>query len=290
MKEQKSGIRKIISAVLAAISVISAPYISAVPESGEAKEITAVYNAADENAYRSYKEKYAEKAKAAEDTELSGGEAVYTDKAGNEYKNTATVKAGDAATYGFYVPQDARYNIKLSYLLPEGSGNDLTVKLLLDGELPFYEAESLTLPRMYKDSDGKRYDSYGNQYSPEQEDASEFVTKAFGDVTGAETLPYDFYLTEGNHNISIISADEEFVIGKLIIAAPDALISYSETEKAYKEKGYTSAKGQAVIIEGESAALKSTRAIVPKADSTSPVPYPSDSKKQVINYIGGSNW
>ena len=49
----------------------------------------------------------------------------------------------------------------------------------------------------------------------------------------------------------------------------------------YKEKGYTSAKGQAVIIEGESAALKSTRAIVPKADSTSPVPYPSDSKKPV---------
>ena len=111
------------------------------------------------------------------------------------------------------------------------------MKLLLDGELPFYEAESLTLPRMYKDSDGKRYDSYGNQYSPEQEDAGEFVTKAFGDVTGAETLPYDFYLTKGNHNISIISADEEFVIGKLIIAAPDALISYSETEKAYKEKG-----------------------------------------------------
>ena len=138
MKEQKSGIRKIISAVLAAISVISVPYISAVPESGETKEITAVYNTADENAYRSYKEKYAEKAKAAEDTELSGGEAVYTDKAGNEYKNTATVKAGDAATYSFYVPQDARYNIKLSYLLPEGSGNDLTVKLLLDGELPFY--------------------------------------------------------------------------------------------------------------------------------------------------------
>ena len=85
MKEQKSGIRKIISAVLAAISVISVPYISAVPESGETKEITAVYNTADENAYRSYKEKYAEKAKAAEDTELSGGEAVYTDKAGNEY-------------------------------------------------------------------------------------------------------------------------------------------------------------------------------------------------------------
>ena len=290
MKKQKSGIRKIIFAVLAAISVISAPYISAVPESGEAKEITAVYNTADENAYRSYKEKYAEKAKAAEDTELSGGEAVYTDKTGKEYKNTATVKAGDAATYSFYVPQDARYNIKLSYLLPEGSGNDLTVKLLLDGELPFYEAESLTLPRIYKDSDGKRYDSYGNQYSPEQEDAGEFVTKAFGDVTGAETLPYDFYLTAGNHNISIRSADEEFVIRKLIIAAPDALISYSETEKAYKEKGYTSAKGQAVIIEGESAALKSTRAIVPKADSTSPVPYPSDSKKQVINYIGGSNW
>ncbi len=227
---------------------------------------------------------------AAEDTELSGGEAVYTDKAGNEYKNTATVKAGDAATYGFYVPQDARYNIKLSYLLPEGSGNDLTVKLLLDGELPFTEAESLTLPRMYKDSEDKRFDSYGNQYSPEQEEAGEFFTKAFSDITGAETLPYSFYLTAGTHSISLFSESEDFVIAKLVIAAPDELKSYSETEKYYKEQGYTAAGGNPIIIEGEEAALKSTRAIVPKSDSTSPVPHPSSSNKQIINYIGGSNW
>lgn len=290
MKRQKSSIIKFISAVSAALLIVSAVAVSAETAKSKSTEVTAVYNTDDENAYRAYKQKYSNFKNAEEDIKLDGGNTPYTDKSDTEYNNTSVIGAGESAVYSFSVPGDAAYNIKLCYLLPEGNGNDLTVKLLLDGKLPFTEAEDLTLPRMYKDSDGKRYDSYGNQYSPEQEEAGEFVTKAFGDITGAENLPYTFYLTAGIHSIAISSENNSFIVAELIIAAPDALKSYSETEKHYGEMGYSAADGQPVIIEGESAALKSTRAIVPKSDSTSPVPHPADSKKQVINYIGGSNW
>ena len=290
MKRQKSSIIKFVSVALAAILITSAVAVSAETVKSENAKITAIYNTNDENAYRAYRQKKSNFNNAEEDIIIDGGNAPYTDKSGNKYENTADVKAGTDAVYLFSVPTDAAYNIKLCYLLPEDSGNDLTVKLLLDGELPFTEAESLTLPRMYKDSEDKRFDSYGNQYSPEQEEAGEFFTKAFSDITGAETLPYSFYLTAGTHSISLFSESEDFVIAKLVIAAPDELKSYSETEKYYKEQGYTAAGGNPIIIEGEEAALKSTRAIVPKSDSTSPVPHPSSSNKQIINYIGGSNW
>lgn len=254
-------------------------------------EINAVYNYSDENAYNLYKEKYSGVKNAENDIALPGGDKVYTDSVGKEYKNTVTVNSiSQRLTYNFTVPADGLYNIKLCYLALKGKGNDINFGLELDGKTPFTEAERLILPRMYKDDSEEHYDEFGNQYSPEQQEADEFTVKALYDDTGAENLPYTFYLTAGEHFVTLISGAEPFVLAEIIIAAPDSLKPYSEIKAEYKEKGYTSADSKALIIEGEDAILKSTRAIVPKSDSSSPVPYPSNSKRQIINYIGGSNW
>ena len=290
MKKIKRSFKKTAAAVLAAGLLIGAATPLSANGAKESGEISAVYNYSDGNAYRVYKEKYSGEKSSETDITLIGGEAVCTDKAGNEYKNTAMLAAGETVTYSFEVLQSGLYNIKLSYMPLGGNGGDITVRLTLDGAVPFSEAEKLTLPRMYKDSEGKRYDSYGNQYSPEQEEAGEFITKAFCDITGAENTPYAFYISAGSHSIALTCGDEPFALEKTVIAAPDALLPYAEVEKSYKEKGFISAEGEPIIVEGEDAALKSTRAIVPKSDSTSPVPSPSDPKKQIINYIGSSNW
>ena len=291
MKNLKPGFRKTVAAALAAGLLIGAAMpLSAEKAEKEDGEISAVYNYSDSNAYRAYKEKYSDINNAVSDITIAGGEETCTDKAGNEYKNTARLSAGETVTYSFEAEQSGLYNIKLCYLPLSEAGGDLSVKLMLDGAVPFSEAEKLSLPRMYRDSEGERYDSYGNQYSPEQEEAGEFVSRAFCDITGAENMPYVFYISKGSHSIAITCGDEPFALEKTVIAAPDAVPAYSKLEKSYKEKGYISADGGSIIIEGEDAALKSTRAIVPKSDSTSPAPNPSSSRKQIINYIGGSNW
>ena len=282
---------RIISAVLAIALAVTIFAITVGAKTAAENEINAVYNYSDENAYSLYKEKYADIKYADADIVLQGGDEAYTDSVGTEYKNTVTVNsASQKLTYKFSVPADGLYNIKLCYLQLKGKGNDINFGLELDGKIPFTEAEKLILPRMYKDDAEKHYDEFGNQYSPEQHEAGEFTVKALYNDTGAENLPYTFYLAAGEHYVTLISGTEPFVLAEVIIAAPDSLKPYSEIKAEYKKKGYTAADSEALVIEGEDAALKSTRAIVPKSDNSSPVPQPSNSKKQIINFIGGSNW
>ncbi len=292
MKKLNLTTLRISAAVLAIALAVSMFAITVSVEATTIEnEINAVYNYSDENAYNLYKEKYSAVKNAENDITLQGGDEAYTDSLGKEYKNTVTVNSGSQRlTYNFIVPADGLYNIKLCYLALKGKGNDINFGLELDGKIPFTEAERLILPRMYKDDSEEHYDEFGNQYSPEQQEADEFTVKALYDDTGAENLPYTFYLTAGEHSVTLISGAEPFVLAEVIIAAPDSLKPYSEVKAEYKKKGYTAADSEALIIEGEDAALKSTRAIVPKSDSSSPIPQPSNSKKQIINYIGGSNW
>ena len=283
---------RIISALLAIVLMVCISAIMVCAETTATdNEINAVYNYSDKNAYSLYKEKYADVKYADTDIVLQGGNEAYTDSVGTEYENTVTVNTvSQRLTYNFSVPADGLYNIKLCYLALKGKGNDINFGLELDGKIPFTEAEKMILPRMYKDDAEEHYDEFGNQYSPEQQEADEFTVRALYDDTGAENLPYTFYLTAGEHFVTLISGAEPFVLAEIIIAAPDSLKPYYEIKAEYKKKGYTAADSKALIIEGEDATLKSTRAIVPKSDSSSPVPHPSNSKKQIINYIGGSNW
>ncbi len=292
MKKFNSAFLRLSAAIAALALSAAAPAVGAKAEKTNAdNEINAVYNYSDENAYALYKEKYSAVKCAAEDIVLQGGTEPYKDTADTEYENTVTFNSAEQTkVYSFSVPEDGLYNIKLRYLPIEGNGNDINFSLKLDGAFPFTEAEQLVLPRMYKDVESSYYDEFGNQYSPEQAEAGEFTVKALYNDAGAENLPYAFYLTAGGHSAAITGGTEPFVLAELIIAAPDSLKPYSEIKAEYAEKGYTAANCDALVLEGEDAALKSTRAIVPKADSGSPIPEPSSPKKQLINYIGGSNW
>ena len=291
MKNLKSSVKNILSVAVTAVLLLNTTVsLSAEENQKDSGEISVAYNYTDENAYRSYKQKYSFVNSAVNDVIIEAGNESCTDTTGTEYTNTLKLEASGNAEYTFSVPADGMYNIKLCYLPFDKNGGDITVNLLLDGANPFTESEKLTLPRMYKDSEGERFDNYGNQYSPEQEDAVELITAAVSDITGAENTPYLFYISAGSHSIVLTGGDEPLVLARVIIAAPDSLESYSQVSESYKKNGYKEAGGKPIIIEGEDAALKSTRAIVPKSDSTSPVPHPSSSNKQIINYIGGSNW
>jgi len=292
MKNIKMITLRLISVVMITVLTVGMSAVIIDAEAATDKnEINAVYNYKDENSYALYKEKHSGEKYGETDIVLQGGNELYKDNNGKEYKNIAYLNTkSQKLTYNFVVPANGLYNIKFCYLPIKGKGNNISFALELDGAAPFTEAEKLILPRMYKDAAKGHYDEFGNQYSPEQAEAEEFTLKALYDDTGAENLPYMFYLTKGEHSITITAGTEQFALAEVIIAAPDSLKTYSDIKAEYKKNGYTSAESKSLVIEGEDAALKSTRAIVPKADSSSPVPHPSNSKKQIINYIGGSNW
>ncbi len=197
-----------------------------------------------------------------------------------------------SVTYSFDVPADAVYNIAFEYVLLDSSERNLDFGILLDGEYPFVEAQELELPRMWVDASDFRTDDIGNQFAPEQKSYEDYVTKAVYDTSGASVYPMEFKFTKGKHTVTVVNNDSEsLAIANVILAVPDSVApTYAKIKDQYKANGYKSVAAEPTVVEGEKAAIKSTRSLVPYADNSSNKVSPSSSTISQINYIGGANW
>ena len=269
----------------------SSSTVDALPTDGETKD-----NKSD---YITYQNSIVDVPAAKEDiiipavqyTSQNGSDAVVGEKFGKSdvllWENCK-----GSITYTFDVPEDAVYNIKFEYVLLDSSERDLDFGIMLDGEYPFAEAKELELPRMWVDATDFRTDDIGNQFAPEQIPYEGYVTKAAFDTSGASVFPMEFKLTKGKHTVTVVNNDSEsLAIANIILAVPESnLLSYSQIKEQYKTNGYKSVACEPVVIEGERAAIKSTRSLVPYADNSSNMVTPSSSTISQINYIGGVNW
>ena len=112
---------------------------------------------------------------AVEDIELTVDKAVCGKdielKSDVKGKNALVWKEGTGkAEWTFTVPENAYYNLKLVYSSVE-AGVDFTFGVLVDGKLPFEEAELLAFPRLWMNAESEfKTDNIGNQLSPEQKE------------------------------------------------------------------------------------------------------------------------
>lgn len=191
-------------------------------------------------------------------------------------------KANDTLSFQLSASESAFYNIKLEYRIPQ-SGVSPKIGVKIDGEYPFGGAEEITLPRFFENkTDEYRRDSYGNELAPEQVDTLRFESCRLYDASGVTVEDYRFALTAGSHTVSLIGGDFEIYLRSVELAVPEKAEEYSaEPEKS---------DGERIVIEGENAALKTSSALVPKADTADAGMSPSSPYLSRINYIGGSSW
>ena len=69
---------------------------------------------------------------------------------------------GGAISWKVSLPEKARFVVKVTYIGDEGNYTESAVSLSLDGEVPFEEAGSVRLTRLWKDAGGITQDSLGN--------------------------------------------------------------------------------------------------------------------------------
>ena len=77
---------------------------------------------------------------------------------------------GSEVTWKAEVPQAGLYNIRLEYLTTDSRGVDIERELLINGELPFTGASTLTLSRLWTDAGEVRQDNQGNDIRPSQKE------------------------------------------------------------------------------------------------------------------------
>ncbi len=189
--------------------------------------------------------------------------------------------------YTVNVANDGLFNIEFNYRL--AIEKELKLSVMIDGALPFAQAESIYLPQIWENDGKVQEDKNGNHILPAQIVSDEFFAYTLFDKNGETEFPYLFYLSKGTHTIEF-DFKNEVNIKSITLKAPTKLLSYKEIEKLYKEKGYKKYTGEPINIEAEDATYKSDRSLIGLSDTESSDITPNSYKYSYINHIGSTNW
>ena len=137
-------------------------------------------------------------------------------------------------------------------------------------------------------------DINGNSMSPGIVQEPTWNTYYCQDSGGYYHGYFRFYLSNGNHQITLAAAREPVIVQSIdFIPYNPALYdtpSYESVKEMYSQNGYTSADGKITVIQAEFPDFVSDASVYPANDKTSCVTYPSISKAQLFNVIGKTGY
>lgn len=222
-------------------------------------------------------------------SELTSGTAAVAQTEIYGESGCVVFKGGDSATFSFNVEDDGKYNLSFNYAGLEGTALDIQLSLYIDGKLLWEELGDIELQRWWKNSSEEWLTNRdGNQVTSEQVEAYGFRTQYAYDKNGIEKDYYLFGLSKGAHTVTLVAKQEPFALKGLTFKAVDQLRKYSEL--AGELEGIRPYDGEDIVIQGEDAYEKSSHTLTAQSDTLSAAVVPSSYSKNVINYIGSTNW
>ncbi len=194
-------------------------------------------------------------------------------------------------TWKVNVPQAGLYNIRLEYLTTESRGVDIERELLINGELPFSGASTLTFNRLWTDASEVRKDNQGNDIRPSQKEIFGKQTVYLRDDMGYQTEPYAFYFTEGENSLTMKAVNEPMVVCSLTLTPIAKYPDYADYLAMQPEAAMTDeGKNYSQTIQGESSRLRSAPSLYARYDRSSSKTEPYSVTNTILNYIGGDPW
>ena len=188
--------------------------------------------------------------------------------------------------YSFTPDKSGRYNVEISYYALSGKSKDVVFSLYVNDKLPFDEAQSISLTRIYKDDGEIVKDENGNELRPTQVEVSRWNTAVLSNSDGYYNDPYELYFEAGKkYAITFAYSEESMLIGEVFLTSPKGLVSYEEYSK-----GAAPANECITLIQAEKSFEKSSSMLYPTYDRSSPATMPSHYSKMIYNTIGQSNW
>ncbi|MBQ8546079.1 MAG: extracellular solute-binding protein [Clostridia bacterium] len=174
--------------------------------------------------------------------------------------NNAGVYIGSngVVTWTFNVPEylSGNYIIEIKYAQAmeddvldgdsKPTSNPIERIFYLNGEIPFSEARSLVLSKVWKydykyDNDNNRTfenekeDGSGDDIRPSVKEDQSWVTYAISDSNGYEMYPFEFYVKPGENAISLEGQREGIIIQSITLRPQESLMSYSQYKKEMED-------------------------------------------------------
>lgn len=187
------------------------------------------------------------------------------------------------------VPKTGLYNLELEYYPLAGKRASIQRRIQIDGEYPFQEARRLVFVRFWKDKGLPTTDNQGNDRRPGQREDPRWETVRIIDGDGMYPWPFDFYLTEGEHVIRLITVREPIAIRSLKLVPPSRPPTYAEVLQMYKEKGYKNA-GETLIRHQAELPVERTEATIRMEYTSGPLVDPYSAGYVRLNAYGSYRW
>lgn len=225
---------------------------------------------------------------ASEEIVLTHSDGVFEGNVTADDDGASLTETNSSIAWSFDIISGGWYEPEITYLALPRNGNDIEIEVLLDGEVPYPELETVLLSRLWQNAvEEFQIDEDGNQYCPEQTEISEFQTSAFLDDEGFCSDNLKLALTPGTHTLKIVLKSEAVKIKNITLGGITGSKTYEEYKAEYKAVAYS---GDNIIYEGEKAEYKSQKSFIPQTSRNDAVVTPADPFHTKMNYIGGNNW
>jgi len=194
----------------------------------------------------------------------------------------------------FVVPQSGLYNIKIDYYMKSTEGQRMPAirKLLIDGEVPFFEANTITFYRFFKDVGDVRYNNLGDEIRPSQEEIEDLQSMVVHDSLGFNPSPLQFYFEEGLSSIRFEYVDRGVYISEISLISPKEYKSYEEYIEQYIKEYNTKNDfelDESIMLQATSIIHKNDSSIRRESNGD-PACIPQSIGVRRLNVFGGYSW
>ena len=310
-KKQKLNLKRAASLFMAfataAAMVQTAPFASAEEATDAASDATAVVTDANglsststKNAYKNYIVKYADKEKPMVDVNVDVTSFTAADGAECELKDfegqsdcVSWLDSEGSISWRFNVKKAGLYNMEMFYYPVAGNTTTIEMGIMIDGEYAFDEVKLTELDRYWKSKTAIEYDALKkNQKRPPQEEYDCWVTYPIKDKDGLINTPYYFYLSEGEHTLTLNGVKTNLYIKNIRFFNSEELPSYADIAPTQEQIDQTPALpgNEAILIEAESPLYTTASTLYPTYDRTDPGVSPAHPVYKRYNTIGADTW
>ncbi len=195
---------------------------------------------------------------------------------------------GEKVIFTVEVSESGLYCVEMDYFPLAESSSQYLFGLYIDGEVPFTEANSCVLSRIYENEEIV-VDEFGDDLRPQAVQKPQWRKQFLYDQTGVYGS-LQFYLEKGTHEIALCFDGTPVLLQGMTLKQEPYLLSYQDYLSLYKQKGYKNSEGELERFQAEDYYLQSSAALWPDADRSSPLTQPYSYDNIKINYGGGSQW
>ena len=182
------------------------------------------------------------------------------------------------------IKEPGLYAVQITYTAAPGAAAPVEAQLMVDGQVPYRQAGSLSFLRLWESTQGAmngfQQDENGNDLRPALSESVQKQTVYVQDASGYVSEPLLLALPAGSHEIALKVTRESLLLHALSLVPPPSIPEYQRP--AGEDASST------LRVQGEAAAFTTDASITPQSDRASALTEPNRGALISLNMIGGT--